>query len=54
MVYKMFHKKSKGSCIKDEIKQNQQLAKERYKSIIRKLKKEKCILLSKTIIAVLI
>ena len=41
MIYKFFDKKSKGSGIKNEIKQNQQLANERHKPIIRKLKKRK-------------
>ena len=49
MVYKFFDKKSKGSGIKNEIKENQQLANEPHKPIIRNLKKEKCILLLKTI-----
>ena len=55
MVYKFFDKKSKGSGIKNEMKQNQQLANELHKPIIRKFKKkEKCILLIKTIFGVLI
>ena len=41
MVYKFFDKKSKGSGIKNEIKENQQLAKELHKQIIRKFKKRK-------------
>ena len=44
MVYKFFDKKStkaKGAGIKNEIKENQQLANELYKSVIRKLKKRK-------------
>ena len=41
MVYKFFDKKSKGGGIKNEIKQNQQLAKELHKPIIRKFKKRK-------------
>ena len=36
MVYKFFDKKSKGSAIKNEIKENQQLANELHKPIIRK------------------
>ena len=36
MVYKFFDKKSKGPGIKNEIKQNQQLANELHKPIIRK------------------
>ena len=40
MVYKFFDKKSKGSGIKNEIKQNQQeLAAELRKPIIRKVKR---------------
>ena len=41
MVYKFFDKKSKGDGIKNEIKQNQQLAKELHEPIIRKFKKRK-------------
>ena len=41
MVYKFFDKKSKGSGIGNEIKQNQQLANELHKPIIRKFKKRK-------------
>ena len=41
MVYKFFDKKSKGSGIKNEIKQNQQLANELHKPIIRKFKRRK-------------
>ena len=41
MVYKIFDKKSKGSGIKNEIKENQQLANELHKPIIRKFKKRK-------------
>ena len=41
MVYKFFDKKSKGSGIKNEIKENQQLANELHKPIIRKFKKRK-------------
>ena len=36
MIYQFFDKKSKGSGIKNEIKENQQLANERHKPIIRK------------------
>ena len=36
MVYKLFDKKSKGTGIKNEIKENQQLANELHKPIIRK------------------
>ena len=39
MVYKIFDKKSKGTGIKNEIKENQQLANEFPKPIIRKSKK---------------
>ena len=38
MVYKLFDQKSKGSGIKNETKENQQLANELHKPIIRKLK----------------
>ena len=41
MIYKFFNKKSKGTCIKNEIKLNQQLAKELHKPILRKFKKRK-------------
>ena len=41
MVYKLFDKKSKESEIKNEIKENQQLANELYKPIIRKFKRRK-------------
>ena len=41
MVYKFCDKKSKGAGIKNEIKQNQQLADELHKPIIRKFKKIK-------------
>ena len=41
MVYKFFDKKSKGTGIKNEIKENQQLANEIHKPIIRKFKKIK-------------
>ena len=41
MVYKCFDKKSKGSDIKNEIKENQQLANELHKPIIRKFKKKR-------------
>ena len=39
MIYKIFDKKSKRSGIKNEFKQNQQLANELHKPIIRKFKK---------------
>ena len=41
MVYKFFDKKSKGTGIKNEIKQNQQLANELHHPIIKKFKKIK-------------
>ena len=41
MVYKFFDKKSKGAGIKNEIKENQQLANELHKPIIRKFQKRK-------------
>ena len=41
MVYKFFDKKSKGSGIKNEIKENQQLVNELLKTIIRKFRKKK-------------
>ena len=41
MVYKFFDNKLKGSGIKDEIKENQQLPNELHKPIITKFKKQK-------------
>ena len=41
MVYKFFDKASKGSGIKNEIKENQQLSNELHKTIIRKFKRHK-------------
>ena len=41
MVYKFFNKKSKGTGIKNEIKQNQQLANELHKPIICRFKTSK-------------
>ena len=41
MVYKIFDKKSKGAGVKNEITQNQQLANELHKPIIRTFKKRK-------------
>ena len=41
MVYKSFEKKSKGAGIKNEIKENQQLANLLHKPIIRKFKRRK-------------
>ena len=62
MVYKFFGKKTKGSGVttlanKSAIKsipQNEQLAEELHKPIIRKFKKERCIQHSKRIFGVLI
>ena len=57
MFYKYFDKKSKGSGIKNEIKESQQLANELHKQIIRKFKKRKVFqecLLFKTIFGVFI
>ena len=54
MVYRIFDKKSKGAGIKNEFKENQQLANELHQPIIRKLRKEKRILLLKIIFGVLI
>ena len=57
MVYNFFDKKSKGAGLKENqgnILQNSQLANEFHKPIIRKLKKEKFILLLRTIFGVLI
>ena len=50
MVYKFFDKKSSGSGITNEF--NYQLANELHKTIIKNLKKEKCILHLKTIFGV--
>ena len=41
MMYKFFDKKSKGAGVKNEIKENQQLANELHKPIIRKFKRRK-------------
>ena len=41
MVYRFFDKKSNGNGIKNEIKENQKLANELHKPIIRKFKKRK-------------
>ena len=41
IVYRIFDKKSEGTGIKNEIKENEQLANKLYKPIIRKLKKRK-------------
>ena len=49
-----FCKKTSGSGVNNEIKQNEQLAEELHKPIIKKLKKEEFILSLKTIFGVLI
>ena len=41
MVYNFFEKKSRGTGIKNKIKENQQLANELHEPIIRKFKKRK-------------
>ena len=41
MVYKFCDKKSSGSGIQNEIKQNEQLAEELHKPIIKKFRKRK-------------
>ena len=41
MVYNFFDKRSTGSGITNDIKQNQQLSNELHKSIIRKFRKIK-------------
>ena len=41
MVYNFFNKKTKGAGIENKIKENQQLANEHHKPIIRKFKKRK-------------
>ena len=41
MVYNFFDKKSKGSGIKNDIKEHKKLANELHKPIIRKFKKRK-------------
>ena len=41
MVYNFFDKKTAGSGIKNEIKENQQLANELHKPVIRKFNKRK-------------
>ena len=53
LVYKFFDKKTSGSDVNNEIKQNQQLAKELHEPIIKKFKKEQFIRVSKTIYGVL-
>ena len=54
MFYKFVDKKTSGNGVNDEIKQNQQLAEELHKPIIKKIKKEEFILHFKTIFGVLI
>ena len=54
MVCKYFDKRSKGSGVNNEIKQNKQSAEELNKPIIKKLKKEEFILHLRTIFGVLI
>ena len=54
MVYKFFDKKSAVSGIKNQITQNQQLAEEVHKPVIKTFKKEKFIYHLKTIFGVLI
>ena len=48
MVYKFFDKKSKGTGLKNGIKENQQLANKLHNQLLGNLKKEKCILLFKS------
>ena len=43
MVYNFCDKKTSGSGVNNEIKQNQELPKELHKPIIKKLKKEEFI-----------
>ena len=52
MIYKFFDKKSIGSGIKNEIKQNQKLANELHRPIIRKFKNRNFIHHLKTIFEV--
>ena len=55
MVYKFFDKKSKGSGVNIEAKNNEKLAEELHKPIIRNVKKkEQFIMDLKTIFGVLI
>ena len=54
MIYKFFDKKSNDSGVNNEIKQNDRLAKESHKSIVKNLKEEKHIHHLKTIFGVLI
>ena len=54
MVYKFLDETSKDGSVNNEIKQNEQLAEELQKPIIKKLKKKKSILHLKTMLGVLI
>ena len=54
MVYKFFDKKSKGSGVNINVKDNKQLGKEVHKPIIKKFKKKKFILDLKIIFGELI
>ena len=54
MVFKFFHKKSKGSGFNIPLEFNEQLAKELHKTIIRSFKKEQFIWDLKIIFGVLI
>ena len=50
----IFCKMSKGSVVNIKVKDNEQLAKELYKKVIRNVKKEQFILDLKTILGVLV
>ena len=54
MVYNFFDKKSSGSGVNNEIKQNEQLTEELNKQIIKKLKKKMYLHHLKPIFGVLI
>ena len=54
MIFGFFDKKSNGFGVNNEIKQNEQLAEELHKPIIKKLEIEEFILHLKTIFGVLI
>ena len=54
MIYNFFDKKSKDGSVNNEIKQNEQLAEELHKPIIKKLKREEFVLHLNTIFGVLI
>ena len=47
MVNKFFNKKTKGSSINNDIKQNKQLAEELHKPIIRKFRKRKVFIIKR-------